>query len=303
MDFKPKFIERYQQLTDWDAFSLCSLSYPRKSIRVNTLKISVDECRKRLEKKGWELIPIPWCKEGFWISGHRYDIGNLLEHSLGYIYVQDASSMIPPLVLCATPTDTVLDLCASPGSKSSQIAMMMGNQGTLVANDVTGDRLAPLGLNLQRCGVTNTIITQTPGERIHGLAFDKVLVDAPCSGTGTIAKSWKTITMWNPAMVKKMSGLQYKLLCTGFENLKSGGTLVYSTCSMEPEEDEGVVSRFVEAHADAELQDIDLPLKRSPIILEFEGKSFSLKVKKCLRIWPQDNNTEGFFVAKLRKAK
>jgi 16S rRNA C967 or C1407 C5-methylase (RsmB/RsmF family) len=107
--------------------------------------------------------------------------------------------------------------------------------------------------------------------------------------------------MWNPNMIKRLSGTQKQLIETAFNNLKPGGTLVYSTCSLEPEEDEEVVSFLIEKYKNAKLQEIKLPIKRSNPILEFNGKKYNKEVKKCLRIWPQDNDTEGFFVAKIKK--
>jgi tRNA (cytosine49-C5)-methyltransferase len=313
--FKPKFIARYSQITDFEEFKKYSLSYLRRSIRVNTLKISVGELKKRLEQN-WNLTPVPWCEAGFWIEHKgtveideegneelikRRDLGNLPEHSLGYIYVQEAASMIPPVVLDPKPGETVLDMCASPGSKTTQIAMYMENKGLLMANDYQGIRMKPLGMNMQRCGVHNDILTLMQGQNIRNIEFDKILVDAPCSGTGTIRKSLKTLTIWNPAMVQRLCRSQKTLLETGFNLLKKGGTLVYSTCSCEPEENEGVVSDLLSKFENADLEDIDLPIKRSESILEFEGKKFDPRVKKCLRIFPQDNDTEGFFVTKITK--
>ncbi|MBW2984895.1 RsmB/NOP family class I SAM-dependent RNA methyltransferase [Candidatus Woesearchaeota archaeon] len=303
IEFKPKFIERYRKLTDWEEFKKYSLTWLRRSIRVNTLKISVNDLKKRLEKE-WKLTQIPWCKEGFWIEHHkkeRRDIGNLPEHSLGYFYVQEAVSMIPPIVLDPKPGELVLDMCAAPGSKSSQIAQYMQNKGVLISNDYKGIRLAPLGINMQRMGITNAILTLMEGRYFKDFQFDKILVDAPCSGTGTIRKSLKTIKIWNPHMVRRLCGAQKQLIKTAFENLKSGGTLVYSTCSLEPEEDEGVVDYLLEKYDNAKLEEIRLNIKRSGPITEFEGKKYNNEVKKCLRIWPQDNDTEGFFVSKIQK--
>ncbi|HJO02147.1 MAG TPA: tRNA methyltransferase, partial [Candidatus Woesearchaeota archaeon] len=131
IEFKEKFIERYEKLTDFKEFKKYSLSFLRRSIRVNTLKISLDELKKRLEKN-WNLEEIPWCKDGFYIEHikkERRDIGNLIEHSLGYFYIQEAASMIPPLVLEPKETDVVLDIAASPGSKTTQLAALMNNKG------------------------------------------------------------------------------------------------------------------------------------------------------------------------------
>ncbi len=301
-DWKESFVERYKKLTDFDTFKSISTTYLRRCIRVNPLKISVDNLKVRLEKD-WILTQIPWCKEGFWIEhrkDERRDIGNLLEHVLGYIYVQEAASMIPPVVLEPRPGDLVLDMCAAPGSKTGQIAQMMQNKGLIVANDFKGDRLAALGINLQRIGALNCLFTQMWGQGFKQ-QFDKVLVDAPCSGTGTIRKSYKTLRMWNPRMVKYMMQKQRRLLMHGFDILKSGGTLVYSTCTMEPEENEGVIEYLLKERQDAFLEPINLPIKRSSCIREFEGDIYSPEVEKCLRIWPQDNDTEGFFVAKIGK--
>ena len=305
IEFKPKFIERYSKLTGWEEFKQCSLSFLRRSIRVNTLKISIKDLKKRLESN-WNLEQVPWCKEGFWIEHskkERRDIGNLIEHSLGYFYTQEAASMLPPIVLEPKPHDIVLDMAASPGSKTTQIAQYMENKGILIANDYTYERMKPLSINLQRCGVTNAVITLMEGQwfKKSGIEFDKALVDAPCSGTGTIRKSLKTIGIWNPDMIRRLSITQKQLVETGFNLLKENGILVYSTCSLEPEENEEVVDFLINKYENAKLEEIKLNLKRSPAILEFEDKKYNEEIKKCLRIWPQDNDTEGFFVAKLRR--
>ncbi len=307
IELKQKFIERYSKLTDFKEFKKYSLSFLRRSIRVNTIKSTVSEIKKRIGKD-WNLAPIPWCKEGFWIEHkgkgkeHRRDIGNTKEHQLGYIYVQEAASMIPPIILNPKQGEIVLDMCASPGSKSSQIAAMMKNKGILIANDYQGKRLAPLGLNLQRVGVSNCILTLMEGRFFKGFNFDKILVDAPCSGTGTIRRSLKTLRIWNPDMIKRLAGTQKQLIETAFNNLKKNRTLVYSTCSLEPEENEAVIDFLLNKHENAKIEKIELKgLKRSQPILEFEGKEYDRRIKNCLRIWPQDNDTEGFFVAKLKK--
>jgi NOL1/NOP2/sun family putative RNA methylase len=303
VSFKEKFIERYSKLTDFDEFKKYSLMFLRRSIRVNTLKITIDELKKRLEPK-WNLAQIPWCKQGFWIEHHqkeRRDIGNLEEHSLGYFYTQEAASMIPPLVLEPQPGEMVLDMCAAPGSKSTQIAAMMQNKGLLVLNDYKGMRVAPLGINIQRMGITNEVITLMEGRFFKDFTFDRILVDAPCSGTGTIRKSFKTLRIWNPDMVRRLAGTQKQLIETAFNCLKLGGIMVYSTCTLEPEEDEGVIDFLLNKYPNAYLEDISLPIKRSDAVLEFEGQKYHESIKKCLRIWPQDNDTEGFFVAKIRK--
>ncbi len=308
MVFKKEFIERYSALTEWEEFKKYSLSFLRRSIRVNTLHGSVKEITDSISKKGWILEQIPWCKEGFWIEHEgigeekRRDVGNLLEHQLGKIYVQEAASMIPPLVLNPQPGDLVLDLCAAPGSKTTQMGMLMNNKGLIVANDYKGARLQSLGINVQKSGLTTIIISLMHGKRFYGFQFDKILVDAPCSGTGTIRKSLKTINIWNPAMITKLARQQKELLENAFNNLRDGGELVYSTCSVEPEENEGVVDFLLKKYPSAEIVNVKLPgLKLSSPITKFKDVEFVPDVKHCLRIWPQDNDTEGFFICKIIK--
>ena len=307
IEFKQGFIERYKQLTDYNKFRQASLTFLRRSIRVNTLKISVAKLKRQLEKD-WILQPIPWCDEGFWIEHRgeekRRDVGNLKQHALGYFYLQEAASMIPPVILQPKPGEEVLDMCASPGSKSTQMAAMMQNKGLLISNDYQGDRLKPLSLNIQRMGILNCVITLMDGVRFRktNQMFDKILLDAPCSGTGTICKSLKTIKIWNPNMITKLARTQKQLIEAAFKILKPGGTLVYSTCSVEPEENEGVVSHLLSNYHNAQTMPIDIGLNRGPAINEFGKETYHEGVRNSLRLWPQDNNTEGFFVSKIVKS-
>jgi NOL1/NOP2/sun family putative RNA methylase len=317
VDVKKKFEDHYRELLgeNYNKFMNYSLSYIRKCIRVNTLKASVEDIKNRLEDR-WQLEPIPWCKEGFWITykdGKRFDLGNLIEHHLGYIYVQEAASMIPPRVLDPQPGETVLDMCAAPGSKTTQIAMYMKDKGILVANDIAGSRLKALGMNMQRCGVSNAVLTMMQEHRFLRLAnqypefrFDRILVDAPCSGTGTIRKSLRTIMMWNPLGITKLNKIQRNLIDVAFNLLKPNGVMVYSTCTIEPEENEAVVSYLLDKYPNAKLEDIDhvaLGINRTPSITKFQDLKILPEVKKCLRIHPYDNDTEGFFVARIRKVE
>src|SRR3989344_2356391 len=297
-NFKERFLEHYSKLTNIKEFCEYCLKPLNKSIRVNTLKISISQLKNKLNN--FTFTQVPWCKEGFWIKGERTDLGNLLEHSLGYFYVQEATSMIPPVVLNPEENDLVLDLAAAPGSKTTQMAAMMNNKGLLIANDVKYDRLKALSINLQRLGILNTIITLKSNYSFKDMKFDKILLDAPCSGSGAIRKSLKTIGMWNPNMLINLSGTQKKLILNAYDSLKDDGILVYSTCSVDPEENEAVVN-FLLKNRNAKLEKISLDIKKTEIILDYGKEHFNDEIKKCLRIWPQDNDTEGFFVAKIRK--
>lgn len=312
INIDPGFIEQYKKILGdrYDEFLKTSLSPLRKAIRVNTLKISVPELKKRF-KSEWDFIAVPWCKEGFWMShkaGERADLGNLLEHALGFFYVQDPASMIPPMVLEPKPGDIVLDMCAAPGSKSTQIGQYLKGEGMLLANDNSPDRLKSLEINIRRMGITNALISFTQGAHLDkllkkGILFDKILLDAPCSGSGTIRKSYKTLLKYSLNFIKRTSRLQKQLIETAYRLLKPGGTLVYSTCTLEPLEDEEVINHILEREETAEVQDITLPITKSKTFSEWEGKTYRPEISKCLRIYPQDNDTEGFFVAKIKKNK
>ncbi len=306
-ELKQSFIERYQKLLgdDYNKFVEYTYSYLNRSLRVNTLKISVEDLKKRLEEKGWVLEQVPWCKEAFWVENKegRRDLGNTIEHQLGYFYIQEAASMIPPIALDPKEGDLILDCCASPGSKTSQISQMINNTGLVIANDLTGMRLAPLGSNIQRLGITNIVQVQTDFLRLpENVIFDKILLDAPCSGSGTIRKSIKTIDMWNPKMITSIANMQYKMIRKAWKILKKGGTLVYSTCSTDPEEDEAIISGFINEFSDAKVLDLHLEgFKTAKAVLEWDGVKYNSDVSKTLRVWPNDNDTEGFYVAKLIK--
>ncbi|OVE74500.1 hypothetical protein BVX95_02205 [archaeon D22] len=306
---KPDFEKKYRALCRdeeyYEEFMKYSLSFLRRSIRINTLKADIDSVKKSLKEKGWILKQIPWSKEGFWVTNEtgRRDIGNTKEHALGYIYVQEAVSMIPPVVLDPQPGETVLDMCASPGSKTSQLAMYMKNEGILLANDYQGMRVRPLGLNMQRIGATNVLITLMDGARYRDIEFDRILVDAPCSGSGTIRKSLKTLRMWSENSIKRIASQQKTLISNAFTLLKPGGTMVYSTCSLEPEENEAMVDFLLKKFPEADCVPFEMDMKWGEPVMEWNGEKFDERVKNTLRIWPQDNDTEGFFVAKLTKRK
>ena len=302
----------------------------KNSIRVNTLKITPAELVKKLENYCWK-IKIPWKnfpeilvvegktptgKEGeILIEGNLAklepgELGRALEHLLGYYYIQEISSMLPVIALEPTENDVYLDLCASPGSKTTQAAAKMKNSGTIIANEISLGRMRILASNLERCGVTNTIITRKDGRDFcrrlneNKIQFDKILVDAPCSGEGTLRSSLKTYLMWNPKTIKSLSSLQKQLLKNAFLCLKVGGELVYSTCTHAPEENEEVVDFLLNEFPDkVEVVNFELPLKTRQGITKWNEKKYSDEVKKTKRVYPQDNDTEGFFVSKFRRVK
>jgi NOL1/NOP2/sun family putative RNA methylase len=273
------------------------------SFRINTLKVERDEIIERLKSKGWKLKPVPFYKDGFVLEEKKYAIGNTIEHFLGYIYKQEVASMIPPVVLNPKEGDIVLDMAAAPGSKTTQIAQMMNNKGAIVANERYIQRMTSLRSNLQRLGVTNTVVTMMDGKwfKNTNIKFDKILLDAPCSGTGILMKSPKTAKTWSIKTSEKMANLQKQLIASAINTLKEDGVLVYSTCSLEPEEDELVVDYAVKKFG-LKVEKISLTnFKTREGVTFWNGKELSPEIKNCIRIYPQDNNTSGFFVARMRK--
>ncbi len=311
-EIKPAFQEYLNKLLpdseDMKAFFEFCKKQTRIIIRCNTLKISPQALKKRLEDRGWKISQVPGFPEAFVIESKLGpgELGRSIEHQTGLYYVQELSSMMSALALDPQEHESVLDLCASPGSKTTQMAMMMKNTGFLLANDVKIDRIRALSSNLERCGCMNVVISRMDGVRLcedlasRKILFDKVLVDAPCSGEGIIRSDPKVWTMYNPDMIRGISALQKKLVASALKCLKPNGILVYSTCTFEPEEDEKVI-QFALEKLNVGLEEFDLPLKTRKGLKTWQDKEFSPDLTKCKRVFPQDNDTEGFFVAKLRK--
>ena len=301
LELKKNFIERYSQLTSFKDFEEYLNKFLRKAIRVNTLKRNVEEINKQLSYLN--LKNIPWCNEGFWVESEKRDLGNLIEHKLGYIVVQEAASMISTRILDPKEKDLVLDMCASPGAKTTHLAQIMSNKGLIIANEKNYGRINALNSNLQRCGVLNTVVTLMDGRELN-YKFDKILLDAPCTGSGTIrgltSNSRYLVKSWNINKILSTSGLQKKLILNAYNNLKEKGILVYSVCSLEPEEGEEVI-QFLLDNTNAKIEKINLGIK-TEVNLEFNKKTFSKEINKCLKLWPQNYDTEGFFIAKIKKA-
>ncbi|MBI3334053.1 RsmB/NOP family class I SAM-dependent RNA methyltransferase [Candidatus Pacearchaeota archaeon] len=309
-EMKPEFKERMRLLLpnpdDFQRFEDIIHTHPRNFIRCNTLKIAPADLLVRLRKKWTVEQPFPPQPEILLITEELQpgELGNALEHILGFYYVQELSSMLSVLALMPEPGELVLDLCASPGSKSSQIAAHMQNQGSLIANDLKLDRIKILAATLERCGVTNALVTQADAVSLclkltgAGFKFDRILLDAPCSGEGTMRSSPKTFIMWNPKMIDKLSRMQRKLIAHALKALKPGGTLVYSTCTHAPEENELVID-FALRNFPVRIESVNLPVRCRPGITSWKSEQFNPEVSKACRIYPQDNDSEGFFLCKM----
>jgi NOL1/NOP2/sun family putative RNA methylase len=265
----------------------------------NTIKISVENLLKRFKEKNYEFERMPWVEQGFWIKTVE-NLSKNLEHNLGYFFIQNASSMIPALILEPNPHDIVLDLCASPGAKTTQIAAMMNNTGVIIANDITQKRLKALRGNLQRCGVLNAIVTQMRGETFWkaGIRINKILLDVPCTGTGTLNP--RILQQTSLSSIRYLSRIQKRLLISASKCLEENGIIVYSTCSLEPEENEENID-FAVRNLGLSVEEVKIKnLPSLPALKEWEGKKFDDSVSNGIRILPSEK-LEGFFICKLRK--
>jgi NOL1/NOP2/sun family putative RNA methylase len=283
-----KFAEYHRELLgdEFETFLEWIKKPSRRSIRLNPLRTSVDDFQEELD--GMSAEQIPWCDTGFWVDGKG--LGATIPHQRGYFYIQEAASMIPPIALAAKESDVVLDMSAAPGSKSTQIAP---DCGTLVANDPDYNRRKALVSNLERCGVMNAVVTHYDGTRFPDCSFDRILVDAPCSNVGSARKSPGVLKTWTPGFARNISGLQKGLARKAFERLEVGGVMVYSTCTSSIEENEAVVLYILENFPKAKTEKIDINIKSREGVLP--------GTEDCMRIYPWDNDTEFFFVAKLKK--
>lgn len=308
--------ERYGAWTDLDVLKAISSVPLRKSLRVNTLKMSVDDFVAAAKGRGWELSPVPWCAEGFYIE--REDrtraLGRDLLHQVGCFYMQEAASMLPPALLGSEPGNDVLDMSAAPGSKTTQVAATLRGRGVIVANDVQENRLWTLKSNVHRLGATNVIITKKVGQwfaKHMTERFDRVLCDAPCTAQGTVRKDSDALQYCGLENIEKMARLQVQLLESAIHAAKVGGTIVYSTCTLTPEENEAVVMRIVQQfegrvtvekpEGEWATQPIADSIVVQRAIAEDLGVTLPPQGYPMVRLWPQTLDTEGFFSVILRK--
>ncbi|MBP7805227.1 MAG: RsmB/NOP family class I SAM-dependent RNA methyltransferase [Candidatus Pacebacteria bacterium] len=315
-DFPEGFSER---LTTLVGPSLCNdlkktfVERPT-TFRVNRIKsLKPENIKTLLEEKGFKLKNVPWYKDAFILMNKsKRELMETEQYSKGEIYMQSLASMSPPLVLEPRAGEKVLDLTAAPGSKTSQMAAMMERTGELVANDMDKVRFFKLQHNMQLLGVSEEkkdwkfTLRMEPGWKLcseypEGY-FDKILLDAPCSAEARFVEGEpQTFGYWSERKIKEMVSNQWRLLLAAWYSLKPGGTLVYSTCTFAPEENEYQVSKFIEKVGNAEIEKVDIEgLKRLPIVGEWNGKAVDKEVQKSLRIMPT-KEIEGFFVTKMRK--
>lgn len=291
MSGKQFFVNRYKKL-GW-TYKQIKL---KQAIRINTMNGSRDEVVERLESLGIVLEKIPFLKDGYWINKSRFSVGATAEYLLGLYSIQEAAAQIPVTLFTELEDKTVLDACSSPGGKTVQLANLMKNRGVVIALELKQRKMFPLINQLERCLVTNTAVYNMDAKEVSKLnmKFDRVLLDVPCSGNPITDKDWfskRTIED-----VQRNARRQRQILAEAVKVTEEGGEIVYSTCSIEPEENELNIDWAV-ANLEVKVEDITCHGKRG--LTNVFGKQLGLSIEKCRRIWPEQ--TQGFFVCKLRK--
>ncbi|MFW5903605.1 MAG: RsmB/NOP family class I SAM-dependent RNA methyltransferase, partial [Halolamina sp.] len=288
----------------------CERPLPQ-AVRVNTIKAAragedagtaVERVRGAFTAEGIEATPVEWNERVLRVD--TGEPGNSWPYVHGWVHGQEEVSALPPEVLGPQPGERVWDACAAPGSKTTQIADAMNDEGTVVANDNNLGRLSALRHNAERLGITNTIVTNQDARNFSTkpLAFDefdRALVDAPCSCEGTCRKNPDVVDQWTLDHVHGVAGIQKGILARAVQATRPGGTVVYSTCTFAPEENEAVLDHVI-ANGDCEIVEFDLPIDTVPGVTEWEGESYDESVTRAHRVYPHHNDTGGFFCAKLR---
>ena len=274
------------------------------TIRTNTLKTKRRELAKTLISRNINLDPLAeWSKVGLKIYSSPVPIGATPEYLAGHYMLQSASSFLPVLALEPQPGEKVLDMCACPGGKTTYIAQLMKNQGIVIANDMKKERIKSLFFNIHRMGIKNCIITNYDGRKFPKFynSFDRVLLDAPCSGLGVIAKDQSVKVNRTYKEVLDNSRVQKELILAAIDscNVKGSGIIVYSTCSVAVEENEWVVD-YALKYRYVKCIEVGFEVGESGLS-SFREKRFHPSVKNCRRIYPHVHNMDGFFVAKLKK--
>ena len=296
-----EFLDRMQGLLgeEFPAFKSSFEREPYKALRVNTEKISVEDF---LRICPFTLKRVPWTENGFYYEAEAQP-GRHPFHEAGLYYIQEPSAMAPAVFMEVKPGERILDLCAAPGGKTTQLAAMMEGEGILISNEIHPARAKILSENVERMGLHNTVVTnETPdklAEKFSGY-FDRILVDAPCSGEGMFRKNEEAAAEWSPENVRLCSQRQDEILDAAAGMLRPGGRLVYSTCTFAPEEDEGSISRFLCSHPDFSVQSVNAPEGFAGGRPDWVTHPVP-RLENTLRLMPHNIAGEGHYLAVLKK--
>ena len=300
MRLPEEFVDKMRPLlgAEYEDYA-ASLDEPRLyGVRVNTLKIGVPAFTALFD---CPFSPVPWCGTGFYYDAEDMRLSKSPYYAAGLFYLQEPSAMSAAALLDVKPGDRVLDLCASPGGKTTQLAAAMENTGVLVSNDATSARMVALLKNIELMGLRNVLITNETAAklalRFHGW-FDKILVDAPCSGEGMFRKDKDAVLSWDASKPERLASIQYEILEDAAKMLKSGGRLMYSTCTLAPEENERQIAAFLDRHPDFSMVAIDHAAQGvSPARADWADG----RLANAARIWPHVQKGEGHFTALLER--
>ena len=294
-------VERYASIVDNVQNFSEAINQPLKqSFRINSLKGDSERILSNLKKYDESIISTDWYKNGF--TTKIENLGSSIEHFTGQIYIQELTSMMPALVIPdINESKRIIDCCAAPGSKTTQIAEMMGNKGEIIANDNKHSRLKALRGNLDRLGITNTTVTLRDFRSFPNTEADIYFVDAPCSSEGTIRKKNTIRRNLKEKDYNRFSKTQKGILERTCEMAKKGDQIIYSTCTFAPEENEKVVDSILQNHS-VKLKKINIEnLTIGKGIEHWRGETYDKEIQKCGRIWPHHNDTDGFFIARIEK--
>lgn len=296
-----QFLERMQEMLG-EEYPEFLQSFERehyRALRINTGKVDVEAF---LSCSPFELRAVPWTKNGFYYKEEEQP-GKHPFHEAGVYYIQEPSAMAPVPFLEVVPGERVLDLCAAPGGKTTQIADALKGQGLLVSNEIHPARARILSENVERMGVSNCMVTNETPARLSGVFpgyFDKVLVDAPCSGEGMFRKNEEACEEWSPENVELCAGRQDEVLDCAAVMLSPGGRMVYSTCTFAPKENEGSISRFLERHPEFHIVQVSMPNGFEPGKGKWAENAHK-DIEKTMRLMPHKVQGEGHYVAVLEK--
>lgn len=291
-------MERYRGIIDdFEAFMDAAERPQPDDVRVNRHRTTPEELVEQLRADGIGVTRRDWCGDFLTLDTQP---GKTFHHWLGRYYVQESASGVPPLALDPQHGESVLDLCAAPGSKTTQISAMMDNRGEVVANDISGNRIRGLLANIYQTGSVNVRVIQNDGRQVpEGQQFDRVLVDVPCSAEGNLREEPELREGASMDHIEELVPLQEALLEKAFRLCRPGGRVVYSTCTFAPEEDEAVVSGFADEH---QLIDPDFDFPHADGVREWDGEQFHPDVTNCTRVYPHHIDSGGMFVAAFEKS-
>ena len=300
MELPIKFLEKMQNILgdEYDAFIKTYEKNRKAALRINTLKGNGE---KLFSVLGEKLSPVPWTTDGYFYPDTMQP-GKSPIHEAGAYYIQEPSAMLPAELLKAQPGECILDLCAAPGGKTTKIAADMKGEGLLVANEIHPKRAAILSSNVERMGIKNAVVTNESSDRLlkkFPEFFDRILVDAPCSGEGMFRKDEEARAQWSEENVIKCAVRQKEILDNAAAMLRPGGRLVYSTCTFSPEENEKMIVDFLNDHPEFSVEKTDTPPCISNGRPELAGNDE--RVAFTFRIWPHLTEGEGHFAAVLKK--